>query len=290
ICDYAVPPANAVYSNDIETLINTVPLRGEQFKRDNEKVYGIIKSLVLEGPGWNWIIQLDRSRDGREAWKALKAHYEGESVLNRNKEEAYASIASAQCQGEQRNFTFETYTNVHQKAHQDLKRLDEAVPEAKKVRDFLSNIHDPQLAAGKSTVLATPKMLEDFTEASNFLANFVVRTKSMSRNERQVSAVEGGRGRGNRTGRGRGRGRGRGARGNCTGRGTNDSVTDKHYTPHEWAKLSQEQKAKVMQLRDNKKRSASVMTSDKSPDDADHMEKETDNAGDQFGRNAHVKK
>lgn len=231
IREHDVPPIDAMYSNDIEQLISTVPLRGEHYKRDNDKVYGIIKSLVLEGPGWNWIIHLDRSRDGRDAWKALKAHYEGASNLNRNKEEAYASIASAQYQGERKNFTFETYTNIHQKAHQDLQRLNEPVSEVKKVRDFLNHITDPQLAAGKSTVLATPAMLESFTEAANFLSNFVVRSRTMGRTERQVSTVEGGRGRGNRSGRGRGR-RGRNARNNRGGRGS-DSVIDKHYTPEE---------------------------------------------------------
>ncbi|MGH3054606.1 MAG: hypothetical protein ACRDL7_06465, partial [Gaiellaceae bacterium] len=287
----AYPVHDAVYSNDIEELIHTVPLRGEHFKRDNDKVYGILKSLLLEGPGWNWIIHVDRSRDGRKAWIALKLHYEGDSNINRTKDEAYASIAAATYQGERKNFTFETYTNIHQRAHQDLQRLGEPVPEMKKVRDFLLHIHDPQLAAGKSTVLATPTMLESFTEASNFLSNFVVRSRSMNRTERQVSAVEGGRGRSNRSRGGRGRGRGRGARGGRGGRNNNSSnsnnADDRYHSPDEWYKLSASQRAKILQARENKKRNASAITSEEAKTSGDDDKTDNDNAGDQFGRHAH---
>ncbi|MGH7974599.1 MAG: hypothetical protein ACREBR_03670 [bacterium] len=72
IRDNDINEPNAVYANDMERLIQTVPLEGELFVRDNRKVYGILKSLLLEGPGWNWIIHLDRAENGREAWKALK--------------------------------------------------------------------------------------------------------------------------------------------------------------------------------------------------------------------------
>ncbi|MGH3053398.1 MAG: hypothetical protein ACRDL7_00285 [Gaiellaceae bacterium] len=290
IRDDAVPGNDAVYSNDMEELINTVPLRGEHYKRDNDKVYGVLKSLVLEGPGWNWIIHLDRSRDGRKAWQALRSHYEGDSNVNRNKDEAYASITRATYQGERKNFTFETYTNIHQRAHQDLQRLGEPVPEMKKVRDFLLHIHDPQLVAGKSTVLATPTMLENFTEASNFLSNFVVRSKTMSGTERQVSGVEAGRGRTNRSRGGRGRGRGRSARGGRSGRNNNGSNNDvdRYHSPEEWGKLSAGQRAKILQARESKKRNASAITkSEEVTTSADESKTDSNNAGDQFGRHAH---
>ncbi|MGH3054590.1 MAG: hypothetical protein ACRDL7_06385, partial [Gaiellaceae bacterium] len=236
----------AHYENDVERLISTVPLRGEHYNRDTIQVYSILKLLVLEGPGWNWIIHLDRVRDGRAAWKALKAHYEGASVTSRTKDEAYKSIDTAQYNGERRNFTFETYTNIHQKAHQDLLRLGEPIAEHKKVWDYINNIHDPNLTAGKANILANNTLENDFTLASNYLANFVVRIKSSYGSERRVSMVDAGRGRFERGGRGRGcgrgRGRGRDVRGPRGGRALTVDVIDKHYPPAEWAKLSHEQK------------------------------------------------
>jgi hypothetical protein len=47
----ANPYPAAVYANENERGIAMAPLTGDSFIRDNVKVYGIIKQLVLEGPG-----------------------------------------------------------------------------------------------------------------------------------------------------------------------------------------------------------------------------------------------
>ncbi len=46
-----IPDPNDEYQNEIERLIAIAPLVGDAFQRDNTRVYGIIKQLVLEGPG-----------------------------------------------------------------------------------------------------------------------------------------------------------------------------------------------------------------------------------------------
>ncbi|MGH7974029.1 MAG: hypothetical protein ACREBR_00785 [bacterium] len=290
IRDRDVPDPTAVYASELEHLTSTVPLSGEHYNRDNIKVYGIIKSLALEGPGWNWIIHLDREQNGRNAWKALTSHYEGDSMQSRTVDEAYKNIANAHYSGERRNFTFETFTNIHQRAHQDLKRLGEIVTEKKKVRDFINNIHDPNLGIGKANVLAHAPYSNDFTLASNYLSNFVVRFKSNAAVERRgVSALEAGRGRFSRggCGRGRGRGRGREGRGNRGGRSYGGDVTNRHYPPAEWAKLSYEDKTKVLEMRENNKKRKSSAVTTLVAETANNNP--NDNDGDQFGRQVHNK-
>ena len=99
---------DAVYKIEHEQIINTVPLL-DVYEKDNDMVHGIVKTLVLKGPGWHWISHLDQSCDGQAAWLALRAHYEGDSFQNHQKEAAFASIASSQYQGEHHNFSFKTY-------------------------------------------------------------------------------------------------------------------------------------------------------------------------------------
>jgi hypothetical protein len=64
-----------------------VPLQGHYYDIDNHTVFDSLKSRLLNGPAWTWIQDYDRKRDGRGAWKALQAHFEGiivdESALNR---------------------------------------------------------------------------------------------------------------------------------------------------------------------------------------------------------------
>ncbi len=60
----AVPIPNAVYMTEQEQKVATLPLIGPTFDRDNAKVYGIIKQLVLEGPGRSYVIPFDKEANG----------------------------------------------------------------------------------------------------------------------------------------------------------------------------------------------------------------------------------
>ena len=80
---------------------------GDAFQRDNARVYGIIKQLVIEGPGRSYILPYDKANHGRQAWLALRAHYEGEGFRNRNVEEAYSTLEHIFYEGEKKGFTFE---------------------------------------------------------------------------------------------------------------------------------------------------------------------------------------
>ncbi|MGH3053812.1 MAG: hypothetical protein ACRDL7_02410, partial [Gaiellaceae bacterium] len=287
-----IPAADAIYHNDLNELINTVPLRGDHFNRDNDRVYGIIKSLVLEGPGWNWIMHLDRARNGRLAWHSLVSHYEGDVVMSRVKAEAYASLSSAQYHGERKNFSFETFTNIHQKAHQDLLRLGDPISEDRKVHEFLNHIDDPNLSAGKAAVLATLTLAHDFTNTANYLSNFVARAKSLHATERRISGLDSSSGRFGRGRRGHGRDRGRGRTNRANNRGHTDNDLTRKYSNYEWRHLPSDQKTKIMQAREEKKkRNASALTS--VDEDAKKLKESNagnDNAGDQFGRQAHSSK
>jgi hypothetical protein len=156
IRDNEIPNPNAVYMTISETLIQNAGLVGPQFDRDNERVYGILKQLILKGPAWSYIsLDIDRSAHGRLAWMALRAHYEGESFMNKQKEEAYAALDAVHYKGERSTFTFEHFTNILTKAYNDLQRFGEPVIETKKVRDLLSKITDPRLDAAKQTIRIT---------------------------------------------------------------------------------------------------------------------------------------
>jgi len=78
ICLDAVVTPDAAYATEQARLVALAPLNGSSYQPDNARVYGIIKQLVLEGPGRTFIMRYDTLADGRGAWLALRAHYEGE--------------------------------------------------------------------------------------------------------------------------------------------------------------------------------------------------------------------
>jgi hypothetical protein len=265
------PVAGTIYETEQEMLISTAPLTGDQFDLDNERVYGFIKQLILEGPAWSYITSvIDRTKNARGAWLAMRAHYEGESFLNKQKEETYKAIED---KGERSTLTFEHFTGILTKGYNDLQHYGEPVLEAKKVRDILSKVTDPKLENAKQAIRINPQYKNNFDLAINFLAKSVetldrTRTRMISETQTQRGAlhVRGGRvaqhnahntGRATRgrshnakfdrgTGRGYG-GHGRGGRGR--GRGRNDVNTSSYLPRSEWNAMTPEQKQTFLQTR-----------------------------------------
>jgi hypothetical protein len=240
-----------IYASEQARIVALAPLQGSSYQHDNARVYGIIKQLVLEGPGRMFIMRYDTLADGRGACLALKTNYEGEGFHNRNVEDAYATLDRLSYEGEKRGFKFEKFLERHMESYLELERLDEPVLETKKVRDLLTRIKAPELAAAKQQVRAMDRLSNSFEEAANFLALSIVPLKVAARQVASTSttpstnaSVSGGHGGGGRGGRGKGQGRGRG-RGN-RGRGC---LRTTYYTPDEWYNLSQDQRSCVLEAR-----------------------------------------
>jgi hypothetical protein len=268
------PIPGTQYETEQEMLIATAPLTGHQFDIDNERVYGVIKQLILDGPGWSYITNtIDRAKNGRQAWLALRAHYEGESFLNKQKEETYKVIEGIHYKGERTNFTFEHFTAILTKGYNDLQRYGEPVIETKKVRDLLSKISDPKLESAKQAIRINPQYKNNFDLAVNFLAESVEiidRSKPRVIGEAQshTPSTQGRGGRhnyqagqnGGRTGRGRGHnaksgpggrghgGYGRGGRGRGRGR-HNESTTSSYIPRSEWNAMTPLQRQTLLQAR-----------------------------------------
>jgi hypothetical protein len=54
-----------------------MPLEGQNFKLDNKLVYKLLKAACVDTDVWAWIQKNDPSADGRKAWLAFIAHYDG---------------------------------------------------------------------------------------------------------------------------------------------------------------------------------------------------------------------
>jgi len=270
-----VPDPGAIYDTQLEENIASAPHRGASYQRDNAKVYGIIKQLVLEGPGCSYSLPFDQVTDGRQAWLALRNHYEGAGFKNRNVDEAYRTLDSIFYEGEKKGFNFEKFIEKHNECYLELDRHGEPVLESKKVQDLLSRIKAPELQATVQTVRANEDMTEDFQRAANFLALSI--RPIAKQNQRIIGEVSTrmhgnqsrgfGRGRnssgrsislsssyyGGRDNRGRGRGRAygrnRGGRTNYQARG---NVHTGYYNQDEWYNLSIDQKNQVLDARRTK--------------------------------------
>lgn len=244
------------------------------YQTDNKSVWKVIRTITHGGPGWSWVQSFAKRQNGREAYKAIKSHYLGESFQARTKAQADKIIDSAFYDGKSRNFPFEKYCERLTTAFNDLAEAKEPFPESRKIRTLLTGIKDPSLENAKSTVMATATLKNNFDAAMNFIAEFADTKESMRSKSRSIATTSrsneggrgsGGRGRGGRGGRGRGgrggRGRGRGGRGST--RSAFDASNPGRYYPYEeWITLSEEEKTKSRAAREDRRRNTSSLEQD----------------------------
>ncbi len=175
------PPPNQVYQSEHHRLISITPLLGIEFEEDNGKVFDLLKSWTLNGPAWTWMRAYNATRNGRQAWIALIAHFEGDAQRDRVKDHAYAAISSARYFGDRKKFSFETYVTIHQESYSDLEQYGEIISEEKRVRDLLTGIKDnsPATSAAKGTILATPNLWNSFSNAVTHLSTTLQLSQSL---------------------------------------------------------------------------------------------------------------
>jgi len=89
------PDPDVQYDNEHQRLVAIAPLRGNEYKTDNGVVFDFLKSWTINGPAYPWMKQFSSTRNGRAAWLAIIAYYEGSAARDRVKEAAYAAIANA---------------------------------------------------------------------------------------------------------------------------------------------------------------------------------------------------
>ncbi len=97
-----------VFDDDEERRMYQMPLTGENFKRDNKLVYNMLKAACVKSDAWTWIQDYDKNANGRKAWQALIAHYDGTGELNKRVKRAKEEIARLHYKDE-KVFPFERY-------------------------------------------------------------------------------------------------------------------------------------------------------------------------------------
>ena len=245
---------------------------GPLFTEDNSKVWMLIKKSLLGHPPYHHIDEYERRRDGRGAWLALKAYYEGEDFVNKTIQENLTKLRTLHYRGESQRFGFEQFIELQKECYKRLRDVGynngAGVDEATKCSNLKTMIlGDAQLETALSIARTRGLFNGTFDDLVHFLKaevdELILRKKqlrSVAPRGGRISSVSsqpgGGRGRGRggrgRGGRGRGRGRGRGyrrPRTYLTKVVQGKEISNGNYSSAEFAELTREQKDMVKQLR-----------------------------------------
>ena len=227
------------YATNGEMYYNCTRLSGPHYKADNTRVFEVLKTLTIDGPGWTFIRLFNRTHDGRAAVMALRLQAEGDAATLTRKESAYNAISLTRYSGPMRNFTFSSYVVKHSDAHAELLECGEPMPESRKVSLFMDGISCPRLATGKDIIEGDPVKSGSFQSAQSYLSSLVIRkalTKKTnsggrdgSRNASEVTTHGKRGGKGGTTGS-----RGAGGSTRTHSKHGNIPLVDKFYTREEW--------------------------------------------------------
>jgi hypothetical protein len=294
-----IDPKN--YGSSLEYLIEATIFEGRHYELDNPRFYRELKSFTVNGEGWSYIKRFEKQQDGRNAYLALRSQCEGTASKITRKNRAYASISNAQYTGQRRQYKFQDYINIHQAAHNEILDCDptEAVPESKKVSDFLKGITDPKLESAVSVVLGDPKLLNDFQACQQYLSTTVENRATLEKSkERNISGVAKGD---------EGSGGGKKEKKKLP---KNFKLENKYYSPGVYRLLSDEQRKQLKKWQEEKtgggKRSVAAIKKQikdelkseakkgkgkgKDNEDSDAESSADEAAGKEFGRGAHKSK
>ena len=290
---------NMEYSSHAKKVAASLLLSGEHFKVDNESVWEIVKTLTIDGFGWNYVKRYDKTADGRKAVLALRRQCEGKTSIQTRKSKAYLSISTSGYKGHRKAFTFAQYVAIHQAAHNELEDCNEAMPETKKVSDFIAGISDPTLDAGITCILSEDRYSGNFEATQQFLGTLVANQavhrqgKRGASEDRKVAATSSAVGATKGTGKG------------SKGKGGKQKIENRYYPKAEWFKLTREERDQVLELKKQakstgdegkgKRKASSDSTTSKDDDEGEdgdccETEKNSSQGGNEFGRGAHAGK
>jgi hypothetical protein len=151
------------------------PLAGNSFKLDNQSVYRKLKAFLIDSPGWAWIEPHDMAENGRAAYMAWTAHYNGEGELSKQMAIAKAKLDQLHYKNE-RSMSFEKCTEVMMKCFNMLhKDPDQHYSDRQKVMKLLKSIkcQEGELLALK--VIINQQYPCDFVGACGYFSQQVAR-------------------------------------------------------------------------------------------------------------------
>ena len=134
-----VVPAGHIHANAREAALYQYPLTGPHFREDNMQVYRMLSDLVSGTEGESWINEFNRAQHGRNAWLALKTHYEGGGNERKKIIEAEATIDMLHYKNES-VFSFESFSTKMVEAFRDLDGTDSEKSPYEQVKMMLEKI------------------------------------------------------------------------------------------------------------------------------------------------------
>ena len=251
----ADPDPSANYANVRAEMISRAPHDDEvgnplpTYLTDRGKVWELLAILCREKPCWSYMKPAQRSKDGRQGYLALEAHYLGPNNVDNMASSAERKLKNTTYLGEKRRWTFENFVQVHVDQHAILAGLVDhgysGIDERSKVRHLMDGIKTRDLISVQLTIMASAELRSDFTGCVRLYKDFLAQGgKTDMHRELQISET--------------------GVRPDDGDEDDDDDeVEDRYYSSNEYQRLNNGQKLSLQKKREGRGHKPGDMSSKK---------------------------
>ena len=236
--DVPYSASNGSFHDELE---NHMPHSGVGWREDNAQVFNLLLSVLQTSTFVTSLKGFQTTRNGREAWKNLVLHNLSESTWDKRVERAENIVLHRTFDGKNYRYMLHTHCNLHRETHQEMIRASQStayqVPDERtRVTRLLKSIQTQhqQLQSAKVTIENDPVKRGRFEEAADFLCKFAPKNNKSPGGTHRISAVD------------------------ITKsddlkselKALKDVEVDvRYYKPHEWQRLSKQQRKKCVLTR-----------------------------------------
>ncbi|CAJ1955077.1 unnamed protein product [Cylindrotheca closterium] len=160
-----------LHEDFLETYVNMAPHVGEAYVMDNAKVLVLLSKFIVGNTEAETILQaINIAGNGREAFNALRTHYEGEGILASDIVEAEHTIKELCYVGEKQKMNWSMFERMLKKAYATCDKHEgrEVHSDAMKLRSLQNKVTAPFLQLNKTAIdteIGKRPMLMTFTTA-----------------------------------------------------------------------------------------------------------------------------
>jgi hypothetical protein len=184
------------FTSSEEERIYQVSHRGPVYAWDNNKVMEILTGMLSGTMAWTWISSYDTTHNGKGAFQALRAHYDGPGQIEKRLGYARNILANTSYKSE-RQYSFESYVTKLSEAFEIMKDNEVEKAEREKVDCLLDGIvsENQIVVTAKTNVRMNHAMRTSFQVAVDHLseligATFANASYNGKRPARNVSRME----------------------------------------------------------------------------------------------------
>ena len=144
---------------------------------DNTLVFMKLSAMLRDKDCWSFMSKSVKTKDGRKAYLALKAHYLGKNNVGNLARAAEEQLLSVTYTGEGRRWNFEKYVKVHVDQHQVLEDLTRygymGIDPGTKVRFLLRGIKTMEVEHIRAQIMSSDTLVKDFDSCVNILQDYI---------------------------------------------------------------------------------------------------------------------